>query len=70
MVNCSSLWRGIDQSYCIHMCARVFVGRGAVVMEWNEMNGLTEDERRVGLFEPGEVPKVGRLAELVASWVK
>lgn len=27
---------------------------------------LTEDERRVGLFEPGEVPKVGGLAELVA----
>jgi hypothetical protein len=29
--------------------------------------GLTEDERRVGLLEPCEVPKVGRLAELVAS---
>jgi hypothetical protein len=28
--------------------------------------GLTEDERRVGLFEPGEVPKVRGLAELVA----
>ena len=33
------------------------------------MNGLTKDERRVGLFEPGEVPKVGGLAELVASRV-
>lgn len=28
---------------------------------------LTEDERRVGLFEPGEVPKVRCLTELVAS---
>ena len=36
------------------------------------VGGLTEDERRVGLLEPGEIPKVGRLAELVAlrteSW--
>lgn len=29
--------------------------------------GLTEDERRVWLFEAGEVPKVRSLAELVAK---
>jgi hypothetical protein len=28
--------------------------------------GLTENERRVGLLEAGKVPKVGRLTELVA----
>jgi hypothetical protein len=29
--------------------------------------GLTEDEHRVGLLEPREIPEVGRLAELVAA---
>jgi hypothetical protein len=40
---------------------------GEVKWEWE----LTKDECRVGLFEPGEIPKVGGLAELVAfhGWV-
>jgi hypothetical protein len=42
------------------MRTRLFVGG-----ERSEV-GLTEDERRAGLFEPGEVPKVGGLAEFVA----
>ena len=45
------------------LCARWLEEEGTTV-------GLTEDERRVGLLEAGEVPKVGRLTELVAltSW--
>jgi len=62
-VNRSSLWRRGINTHARPRARSWGWSESEAKVKWT---GLAEDERRVGLFEPREVPKVGGLAELVA----